>query len=124
MMFGRDGCRLLIWGFILNAPVAAMASPQEFDIPAQPLPSALKAFASQAHVQLLYVYNVVADGRGNAVRGELDARQALDELLRGTGYVAAYTSETEITIRRAPRPAVSDSRHAGRARSDKRRGEW
>ena len=124
MMFGRDGCRLLICGFILNVPVAVLAGPQEFDIPAQPLPSALKAFASQAHVQLLYVYNVVADGRGNAVRGELDARQALDELLRGTGFVAAYTSETEITIRRAPRPAVSDLRHAERVRLNKRGVKW
>src|SRR3954467_7548130 len=116
MMFGREGCRLLIYGFILTAPVTVLADPQEFDIPAQPLPSALKAFASQAHVQLLYVYNVVADGGGDAGGGELDARQALDELLRGTGFVAAYTSETEITIRRAPEPAVSDSRHAERAR--------
>jgi hypothetical protein len=101
-MFGRDGSRLLVCGLILSTSVAAPAERQQFDIPAQPLPSALKAFASQAHVQLLYVYKVVADGRGNAVRGELDARQALDELLRGTGFVAAYTSETEITIRRAP----------------------
>jgi hypothetical protein len=119
MMFGRDGSRLWICGVILSAPLAVLADPQQFDIPAQPLPSALKAFALQAHVQLLYVYNVVADGRGNAVRGELDARRALDELLRGTGFEAAYASDTEITIRRAPGRAVNDSRHGERLRLDK-----
>jgi outer membrane receptor for ferric coprogen and ferric-rhodotorulic acid len=77
----------------------AMADAQRFDIPAQPLPAALKAFAEQAHMQLLYVYDVVAEGRSNAVRGELDRREALAQLLRGTGFEAAYVSDTEVTIR-------------------------
>ena len=100
MIFARGGFPWMICGILLGAPLLARAEPQHFDIPAQPLPAALRAFASQAHVQLLYVYNVVVNGRGNAVRGELDVRRALDELLRGTGFEAAYTSDTEITIRR------------------------
>src|SRR5207237_6471601 len=61
--------------------------------PAQPLPSALKAFAAQAHIQLFYVYSVVADTRGNAVQGELDTREALAALLRNTGLEAVYSSD-------------------------------
>ncbi len=91
----------LVCGVILVMPRLAMADAERFDIPAQPLPSALKAFAEQAHMQLLYVYNVVAYGRSNAIRGELDRHQALDELLRGTGFEAAYVSDTEVTIRLA-----------------------
>jgi hypothetical protein len=100
MLFGRDCRQWLVCGLILSSTGIASADSLRFDIPAQPLPSALKAFASQAHVQLLYVYSVVVDGRGNAVQGELDTRRALDELLRGTGFEASYTSDTEITIRR------------------------
>lgn len=98
MIFGR--CRRVICGIVWGAPALVLADAQHFDIPAQSLPAALKVFAAQAHVQLLYVYNVVADGRGNAVRGDMDARAALNELLRGTGFEAAYVSDMEVTIRR------------------------
>jgi len=92
----------LFWvtcAMMLVVSQVAMAQTRRFDIPAQPLPAALKAFAEQAHMQLLYVYNVVAEGRSNAVRGELERHEALDELLRGTGFEAAYVSDTEVTIR-------------------------
>lgn len=89
------------------------ADAQLFDIPAQPLPAALKAFAAQAHIQLLYVYNVVAEGRGNAVVGELNTRDALTTLLQGTGFEAAYTSDTEVTIRRSSTSVARDARHPG-----------
>src|SRR3569833_2671626 len=101
MIFGRGGYGWLICGMVAGAPALASADFQRFDILVQSLPAALKAFAAQAHIQLLYVYNVVAEGHGNAVRGELDSRQALVELLRDTGFEAAYVSETEVTIRRA-----------------------
>src|SRR5438552_13114033 len=109
MTFGRGGCGWVMCAIISAAPSPASADPQQFDIPAQPLPSALKAFAAQAHVQLLYVYDVVAGGRGNAVRGELDARKALAELLRGTGFEAIYASDTEVTIRRSSLPRSADT---------------
>jgi iron complex outermembrane receptor protein len=101
MIFGRGRCPAVICGLILGVPNLASADALVFDIPAQPLPSALKAFAAQAHVQLLYVYSVVASGRSNAVRGNLETREALDVLLRGSGFEAAYASDTEVTIRRS-----------------------
>lgn len=98
---------------ILAMPQLVLADVQRFDIPAQPLPAALKAFAAQAHIQLLYVYNVVAEGRGNAVRGELETREALQELLTGTGFEAAYVSDTEVTIRLTSTPVARETKHAG-----------
>ncbi len=116
MIFGRARYPRVVCGLLLGAPGLALADAQQFDIPAQPLPAALKAFATQAHMQLLYVYSVVASGRGNAVNGQLDTRRALDDLLRGTGFKAAYTSESEVMIRRARTP------DAEKAASAQRRG--
>jgi outer membrane receptor for ferric coprogen and ferric-rhodotorulic acid len=99
MFWGRGGRHWVMCGLMLGTPHLVLADAQQFDISAQPLPAALKAFAAQAHIQILYVYNVVAVGRGNAVRGELDTHEALAELLKGTGFEAVYTSETEVTIR-------------------------
>jgi iron complex outermembrane recepter protein len=101
MICGRACFAWLAYGLLSSAPVLAVADSQRFDIPAQPLPAALKAFAAQAHIQLFYVYSVVANARGNAIQGELDTHQALTELLRDTGLQAVYRSESEVTIRPA-----------------------
>jgi len=69
-----------------------------FDIPSQPLSSALQLFARQAHIQLLYMSSDVTGRRASAVKGELDTHQALDRLLQGTGLEAVYTSGTEAAI--------------------------
>src|SRR4051812_46820833 len=100
MNFSRGSRSWAACACFLGASALAAADSQTFDIPAQPLPSALKAFAEQSHVQLLYVYSAVATGSGNAVHGDLDTHQALTELLRNTGFEAAYTSDREVTIRR------------------------
>ena len=106
MPLSRACCVRIVCGLILVAPALAAANSLRFDIPAQPLPSALKAFAAQAHVQLLYVYKDVAQISGHAVRGELDSRKALEELLLHTGLEAVYRSDTEVTIRPSrPMPA-------------------
>ncbi len=104
MIFGRAGFAWIACGLLASAPVLAVADSQRFDIPAQAMPAALKAFAAQAHIQLFYVYSVVANARGNAVQGELDTHQALKELLRNTGLEAVYGSDSEVTIRLASGP--------------------
>ena len=104
MLLGRGCWAWVAYGLLFSAPTLAVADPQKFDIPAQPLPAALKAFAAQTHIQLFYVYSVVANTRGNAVQGELDTRQALAALLRNTGLEAVYSSDTEVTIRHSPGP--------------------
>jgi len=100
MNFSRGSRSWAACACFLGASALAAADSQTFDIPAQPLPSALKAYAEQSHVQLLYVYSAVANASGNAVHGDLDTHQALNELLRNTGFEAAYTSDREVTIRR------------------------
>src|ERR1700733_14207914 len=84
---------------ILAAPGTASADPARFDIAAQPLPTALKSFAAQAKMQLLYRYDIVSHATASRVTGQLERHAALDLLLRGTGLEAIYSNDNTATIR-------------------------
>jgi TonB-dependent receptor len=86
-------------GLMLAAPGSASADPARFDINAEPLPNALKHFAAQAKMQLLYRYDVVSHATATPVTGQLEKHAALERLLQGTGLVAVYSDENTATIR-------------------------
>jgi TonB-dependent receptor len=86
-------------GLILATPGKASADPARFDIAAQPLPTALKSFAAQAKMQLLYRYDIVSHATASSVSGRLERHAALELLLRGTGLEAVYSNDNTATIR-------------------------
>src|SRR3984957_6922783 len=86
-------------GLVLATPGKASADPAHFDIAAQPLPTALKTFAAQAKMQLLYRYDIVSHATASRVTGQLERHAALDLLLRGTGLEAVYSNDNTATIR-------------------------
>jgi len=86
-------------GLLLIAPDAAAAEPATFNIAAQPLPNALKAFAAQSKMQLLYRYDWVSHAMASPVLGKLEKHAALEQLLRGTGLEVVYSNEHIATIR-------------------------
>jgi TonB-dependent receptor len=86
-------------GAFLATPGSASADPARFDIAAQPLPNALKNFAAQAKMQLLYRYDIVSHATASPVTGQLEKHAALEQLLRGTGLEAVYSNENTATIR-------------------------
>src|SRR5690242_20640370 len=94
-------CRALICatGMLLTVPAMAIADSARFNIASQPLPQALKLFAQQSHMQLLYRYDAIAGATASAVTGKMDKHAALDDLLKRTGLEAVYSSETAATIR-------------------------
>ena len=55
-------------GLLLASPGRANADPAQFDIAPQPLPDALKNFAAQAKMQLLYRYDVVRNATATSFR--------------------------------------------------------
>lgn len=61
------------------------ATPVAFDIPAQPLGSALLALGQQANLEVSFVPAAVAGKSAPALRGTLSPLDALDQLLRGSG---------------------------------------
>lgn len=93
----RDGARSLlavalasVSAFALSAPAVAQsaerASPiataeRDYDIPAQPLSSALLRFAEQSDLQILFSQEDVAGMNSRTVRGRLSPEAALAQLL-------------------------------------------
>jgi iron complex outermembrane recepter protein len=68
------------------------------DIPAQPLAQALKAFARQTGLQLVYVSGVLRDERSRTVSAGLGAGEALARMLEGTGLEFEYLTPRSIRI--------------------------
>jgi outer membrane receptor protein involved in Fe transport len=97
-------------------PADAWAQADEairFDIPPQPIASALVAFARQAHVELVMSEEPSGGVTANAVHGVLNREQALAMLLDGTGYEARLDGGS-LRLRRA----------SARASGDQQRGAW
>src|ERR1700732_4545361 len=86
-------------GMVLATPGRASADPAPFDIAAQPLPNALKNFAAQAKMQLLYRYDIVSQATASPVKGQLEKHAALEQLVQSTGWEAVYSNESTATIR-------------------------
>lgn len=86
-------------GLLLAPPGRANADPAQFDIGREPLPDALRNFAAQAKMQLLYRYDAVRNATANPVTGQLEKHAALEQMLRGTGLIAIYSGENTATIR-------------------------
>jgi len=72
-----------------------------FDIPAQPLDAAIRAFGRQSGWQVSVDQAMVAGLSSPGVRGELAPRQALQQLLAGTGLLAEFAGERTLILRKA-----------------------
>jgi len=85
----------------LALPVQAALAQQapRFDIPAQPLASALDQLALQAGLQLVLDPTLAAGRQASPVQGASDVHQALEALLRGSGLQGQVTGGT-LAIRR------------------------
>jgi iron complex outermembrane recepter protein len=78
----------LLAGIHPSIASADLSSTRHFDIPAQALPGALLKFAEQSGVQVTSSGEAVENKRSQGIRGDLQAKGALDLLLQGThlGY--------------------------------------
>lgn len=86
-------------GFVaVPAPAQAQSSTIELNIPAQPLASALRAFAQQSGIQIAYRTAIAAGAQAPALRGSLTANQALGQLLAGSGLGYRFTGAGAVTI--------------------------
>jgi outer membrane receptor protein involved in Fe transport len=93
---------------VLAAAGAFAAEPvkKSFNVPADSAERALKRFAEQSGVDVVFPTDVVSGVRTNPVQGELTAREALDRLLAGTGLVATPDARSgTFAVKRDPVPA-------------------
>ena len=89
------------------------------EIPAQPLRQALDALATQTGLQLVYVSEEVGDQKSHPVPAGLAAREALANLLRGTGLRFKYLTPNSVRIYRdTPPRQLKTTFHAENQRSE------
>lgn len=78
--------------------VASLNQDTVYEIPAQPLDTALAAFGRQGVFQILYDARLASTRQSRGVSGRLTATSAIDRLLSGTGLEARFTGRRSITI--------------------------
>jgi hypothetical protein len=79
---------------------------QLFDIPAQPLTSALDAYSAVTGLEVFYDGGLSFGSRSATVKGLFPPTIALQALLAGTGLMARRTDANGFTIRAAPPQAA------------------
>jgi len=73
---------------------------REFQIPAQPLSSALNAFGRQAGLQVTIDSSVAAGVQSPGVSGTMTPAEALNQLLAGTGIVSRFSGNRTVLLTR------------------------
>jgi hypothetical protein len=97
------GAALTIWARFASAAEL----PIEFDLPAQPLASALDAYIAVTGFVVVYNGNLAMGQLSHAVTGRLMPKVALSLLLEDSGLVAEYTAANAFVLLPAPgKPAV------------------
>lgn len=75
-----------------------------FDIPAQPLSSALSEFARQSGVRVLFAYDDLEGARAQALRGAFTREEALAHLLAGSSFAGSIDNAGVVRLEQRPRP--------------------
>ena len=81
---------------LILASIAPAAEPakRSFNVPAADAEKALKVFSEQARLEVLFPTALVTGVRTQSVSGDLPPREALTQMLAGTGLVAVQDEKT------------------------------
>ncbi len=97
-------CWALVSCFAVSVGLGATISKKQYDLPADNAERSIKLLSEQSGMEILYSSALARNVRTNAVRGEFTPREALEQMLAGTGLVAAQDGATgALTIRREGR---------------------
>ena len=83
---------------LAQSPAPSAGARLRFDIPGQPLGTALLAFGRQAGLQVTVDAATTAGKTAQAVAGSFTAEQALSQLLAGTGLAWRYLDAGTVTL--------------------------
>lgn len=81
-------------------PLLAQSQTRTFDIPAQPLTSALTAFGDQAGMQVTVDTAILAGRTSQPVSGSMAPEEALRRLLAGSGITWRFSDPTTLVLSR------------------------
>jgi iron complex outermembrane recepter protein len=99
---------LLLLAALLRAP-ASWADPKvKFDLPPDQFPKAILEFYYQSKVEVLFLSNEsLYKIYTRPVVGEFEPREALNQMLRGTGLTFEFDSPHSVIIRQPPPPEAA-----------------
>jgi iron complex outermembrane receptor protein len=92
----------LLLAFVCATALGAELPERQFDIRPQSVSSALRTFANQAELQLIFSEQDVRDLASPGVRGHLSPEGALESLLDGTDLRFQFTANNVVVVRKAP----------------------
>jgi outer membrane receptor protein involved in Fe transport len=95
----------------MHAQSARADALNEFTIDAQPLDTALNAFALQAKREIFFTPDLARGKRTHGIRGKFRDLDALKTLLEGTGLTYTITPSAAILIRDPSTPPAAGSTH-------------
>jgi catecholate siderophore receptor len=81
-----------------SAGSAAPAAAVHFEIAAGPLAGAMTQFSAATGIRVTILTNGIGELQSPGVRGTMTARQALQQLLNGTGVSSAFTAATAVAL--------------------------
>lgn len=81
-----------------SAAETPVAAAQDFSIPAQPIASALRAYAEKTGEQIVFFSEVGAGRESSKVEGRFTSDEALQQLLSNTGLKARRVNQRTISI--------------------------
>jgi hypothetical protein len=73
-------------------------APLHFDMPAEPLATALNDYGATTHLSLFYDGDLAMGRKSSAIKGLFTPREALRRLLEGTNFIAESTDTGTVTI--------------------------
>src|SRR5580700_5814275 len=83
---------------VANAASLDLTETDKFNIPAEPLATALLQFSSQAHVQIATSGSEVGRAQSPGAVGSMSIATALTSLLTGTGFTYQISGERSIAV--------------------------
>lgn len=105
--FGSMGRRALAAALLSTTAVAggvaastSVHAQTAYSVPPGPLNRALAAFGSQSGTQISYEASIVRDKSSRGVTGAVTRKQAIAQLLQGTGLGYSFTDATSVVVSR------------------------
>ena len=95
---------LAAWVACLGATTvdAADPAPQAYKIEAQPVSTALKEFAAQSNMQVIFTEADVGSAKTNGVSGHRRRGRRCLEILKGTGLKFEFTANNVVVVKKVP----------------------
>ncbi|MCK9919308.1 TonB-dependent siderophore receptor [Microbacteriaceae bacterium K1510] len=100
-------CAAVLFGSVAPAVGQTTTQSRAFNIPPQPLASALRQLAAESGLQIAFTTDDVGNLQSKGVQGSMSARQALSRLLAGTGVSFRFTGQNTVALRRGNNDVVN-----------------